>query len=48
MPVNVMSHALKLHNSVLRALMREHGGYESATEGDSFIVAFSTPAQALS
>jgi hypothetical protein len=47
MPANAMSQALKLHNTVLRALIREHRGYESATEGDSFIIAFPTPAQAL-
>ncbi|KXZ50689.1 hypothetical protein GPECTOR_15g373 [Gonium pectorale] len=47
LPVQVMDVVLKLHHSVVRAVLHEHDGYESATEGDSFIVAFATPAAAL-
>ncbi|GLI65244.1 hypothetical protein VaNZ11_008730 [Volvox africanus] len=43
----VMSTALSLHNSILRKNIAAFSGYESATEGDSFIVAFSNPTNAL-
>ncbi|KAG2440502.1 hypothetical protein HYH02_010380 [Chlamydomonas schloesseri] len=45
--VNTMDAALKMHHAVFRKLMSAHDGYESATEGDSFIVAFPSPASAL-
>ncbi|KAG2440503.1 hypothetical protein HYH02_010381 [Chlamydomonas schloesseri] len=45
--VNTMDAALKTHHAVFRKLMPAHDGYESATEGDSFIVAFPSPASAL-
>jgi DNA-binding NarL/FixJ family response regulator/class 3 adenylate cyclase len=35
------------HHRLLRAAFSEHGGYEVATEGDSFFVAFSDPGAAL-
>ncbi|PNH12354.1 Adenylate cyclase [Tetrabaena socialis] len=44
--VATMDSALKLHHATIRAVLAEHDGYESATEGDSFIVAFASPANA--
>ncbi|GFR47041.1 hypothetical protein Agub_g8726, partial [Astrephomene gubernaculifera] len=38
--VAVMDAALKVHHRVLREVLQTHRGYESATEGDSFILAF--------
>ncbi|GFR47039.1 hypothetical protein Agub_g8724 [Astrephomene gubernaculifera] len=46
--VAVMDAALKTHHTVVRELLRAHHGYESATEGDSFILAFHTPHHAVS
>ncbi|GFR50076.1 hypothetical protein Agub_g12220 [Astrephomene gubernaculifera] len=46
LPEEVMDQALKLHHSCLRVLLARHDGYESATEGDSFILAFHQPAHA--
>ncbi|KXZ51343.1 hypothetical protein GPECTOR_13g831 [Gonium pectorale] len=43
----VMDHALSIHHVVMRSAILEWGGYESATEGDSFIVAFPNPTAAL-
>ncbi len=43
----VMDVALGLHHALARQLLAKHGGFESATEGDSFILAFHTPADAL-
>ncbi|KXZ51342.1 hypothetical protein GPECTOR_13g830 [Gonium pectorale] len=43
----VMDHALSVHHAVLRTAIAEWGGYESATEGDSFILAFPNPTAAL-
>ncbi|GIL56696.1 hypothetical protein Vafri_11999 [Volvox africanus] len=43
----VMSTALSLHNSIMRKNIAAFSGYESATEGDSFIVAFNNPTDAL-
>lgn len=40
--VTVMDATLALHHSVLRTAAKENRGYESATEGDSFILAFHT------
>lgn len=38
---------MQVHNATLRGSLAAHAGYESDTEGDSFILAFHTPAQAL-
>eukprot|EP00955_Chlamydomonas_euryale_P003452 37288-Chlamydomonas_euryale.AAC.1 len=42
-----MNAALDQHNALLRRLIDAHGGYESRTEGDSFVAAFHTPHSAL-
>ncbi|KXZ56438.1 hypothetical protein GPECTOR_1g392 [Gonium pectorale] len=42
--VATMDLALKIHHATIRRVMSAHDGYESATEGDSFIIAFATPA----
>ncbi|GFR40153.1 hypothetical protein Agub_g709 [Astrephomene gubernaculifera] len=47
LPAEVMQAALQLHDGLIRRLLARHGGYESATEGDSFIAAFPTPLAAL-
>ncbi|GIL74684.1 hypothetical protein Vretimale_2319 [Volvox reticuliferus] len=47
LPAEVMDSAVKLHQRVLRELLLKHAGYESATEGDSFILAFHRPDRAL-
>ena len=39
--------ALQVHDRVLRSLLTEHGGYEVKTQGDSFMVAFSSVLEAL-
>ncbi|GLI64664.1 hypothetical protein VaNZ11_007992 [Volvox africanus] len=44
--VATMDAALQLHHACIRQLLEEYDGYESATEGDSFIVAFASPASA--
>ncbi|KAG2436425.1 hypothetical protein HXX76_006729 [Chlamydomonas incerta] len=44
---DVMSRALQLHHACIRHLVVEHHGYESATEGDSFILAFQTVKHAV-
>ncbi|KAG2495323.1 hypothetical protein HYH03_006593 [Edaphochlamys debaryana] len=44
---DVMDAALRLHQRVLREAALEHRGYESATEGDSFILAFGSPVDAV-
>ncbi|EFJ46766.1 hypothetical protein VOLCADRAFT_92910 [Volvox carteri f. nagariensis] len=43
----VMDTAVKLHHRAIRELLVKFGGYESATEGDSFILAFHRPNRAL-
>ncbi|KXZ56441.1 hypothetical protein GPECTOR_1g395 [Gonium pectorale] len=45
--VATMDLALKIHHATIRRVMSAHDGYESATEGDSFIIAFATPAKAV-
>jgi hypothetical protein len=40
LPMPVMEEVLRVHHHVLRSLLDKHSGYESATEGDSFILAF--------
>ncbi|KAG2490411.1 hypothetical protein HYH03_011211 [Edaphochlamys debaryana] len=42
-----MGKAVELHHSVIRRALAKHSGYESATEGDSFICAFHTAAGAV-
>ena len=44
---DAMRSAIKTHNSVMRRQLRVFGGYEVKTEGDAFMVAFSTPTRAL-
>ncbi|KXZ56031.1 hypothetical protein GPECTOR_2g1583 [Gonium pectorale] len=46
-PATVMSRAVQLHHDTLRSLLAAHNGYESATEGDSFILSFYTAADAV-
>ncbi|GLI61280.1 hypothetical protein VaNZ11_003629 [Volvox africanus] len=48
LPEVVMDCALRLHHACLRRVLVRHQGYESATEGDSFILAFHRPDAALS
>ncbi|KXZ56879.1 hypothetical protein GPECTOR_1g793 [Gonium pectorale] len=47
LPASVMDASVDLHHSTVRRLLLMHAGYESATEGDSFILAFSRPGDAL-
>eukprot|EP00798_Chlamydomonas_sp_ICE-L_P017620 gene17620-23958_t len=47
LPAAVMNEVLHTHHECIRQQLLHFGGYESATEGDSFIVAFHTPADAL-
>ncbi|KAJ1919062.1 hypothetical protein H4219_002216 [Mycoemilia scoparia] len=42
-----MRSAIKIHNSIMRRTLRLIGGYEVKTEGDAFMVSFSTIAGAL-
>lgn len=44
---DAMREALQRHNDLLRQLLREHGGYEVKTEGDAFMVAFTSPLEAV-
>lgn len=41
-----MASALQLHNRTIRALIENFDGYEVKTEGDAFMVAFSSPLDA--
>ncbi|KAG1669083.1 hypothetical protein FOA52_004002 [Chlamydomonas sp. UWO 241] len=43
----VMECALATHNAVVRRALGKWSGYEQATEGDSFLLAFHTPSDAL-
>jgi class 3 adenylate cyclase len=43
----VMEAVLGVHHGTLQQLLDAHRGYESATEGDSFILAFHSPSDAL-
>jgi len=42
-----MEVALQTHNYLIRNLIDEFGGYEVKTEGDAFMVAFSSPSAAV-
>ena len=42
-----MREGIRLHNELLRRLLAKHQGYEVKTEGDAFMVAFVSPADAL-
>jgi hypothetical protein len=44
----LMEEVLRTHHHVMRSLLDKHGGYESATEGDSFILAFHSVDDAVS
>ncbi|KAG2497706.1 hypothetical protein HYH03_004443 [Edaphochlamys debaryana] len=48
LPEAVLDRALRTHHRVVRTTSSLYRGYESATEGDSFILAFATPAAAAS
>jgi len=43
----VMSKAMKVHNTLFRKLIEEYNGYEVKTEGDAFMIAFQTPLDAV-
>ncbi|KAG2493636.1 hypothetical protein HYH03_008153 [Edaphochlamys debaryana] len=47
LPELVMGNALQEHHRCLRRVLVRHRGYESATEGDSFVLAFFCPQAAL-
>ncbi|GFR40991.1 hypothetical protein Agub_g1656, partial [Astrephomene gubernaculifera] len=47
LPGNVMEQAMEMHDVILRGLAADHDGYESANEGDSFVLAFHTPHEAV-
>ncbi|KAG1677569.1 hypothetical protein FOA52_014467 [Chlamydomonas sp. UWO 241] len=42
-----MARAVAMHHSVIRKAVSRFHGYEQATEGDSFLLAFHTPSNAL-
>ncbi|KAL0478821.1 hypothetical protein AKO1_008258 [Acrasis kona] len=42
-----MSKALKMHNTIMRRLIKLYKGYEVKTQGDSFMVCFSNPYNAM-
>ncbi|PVZ97966.1 hypothetical protein BB558_006049 [Smittium angustum] len=42
-----MQEAIKIHNAMMRRFLRNFGGYEVKTEGDAFMVSFSTVTKAL-
>ena len=44
---SAMESAIKVHNSILRRLLRTIGGYEVKTDGDAFMVTFPDPLSAL-
>ncbi|GIL44411.1 hypothetical protein Vafri_1891 [Volvox africanus] len=47
LPDVIMDAALKVHHTVVRQALAKHVGYESATEGDSFILAFHSAEDAV-
>ena len=42
-----MMEAISLHDRVMRMHLAKFGGYEVATEGDAFVIAFQTPGKAV-
>ncbi|KAG2444128.1 hypothetical protein HYH02_009068 [Chlamydomonas schloesseri] len=46
LPEAVMDQALRIHHHVVRTVSVRHGGYESATASDSFILVFATATDA--
>eukprot|EP00198_Chlamydomonas_reinhardtii_P003875 XP_001693211.1 predicted protein [Chlamydomonas reinhardtii] len=46
LPEEVMDRALRVHHITVRTVGRKYSAYESATEGDSFILAFACTANA--
>lgn len=42
-----MRTAIKVHNDIMRRLLRQVGGYEVKTEGDAFMVSFPTATSAI-
>lgn len=42
-----MQEALRMHNKVIRTVLKKHRGYECKTEGDAFMVAFGNTASAV-
>ncbi|GIL66409.1 hypothetical protein Vafri_19932 [Volvox africanus] len=47
LPADTLARAVDIHHHCVRRLALKHGGYESATEGDSFILAFSSVRSAV-
>eukprot|EP00198_Chlamydomonas_reinhardtii_P005368 XP_001694704.1 predicted protein [Chlamydomonas reinhardtii] len=47
LPAEVMAAAMHLHHAAVRRLLLRHEGYESATEGDSFIAVFRSAHRAV-
>ncbi|MEW5318953.1 MAG: hypothetical protein WDW38_010132 [Sanguina aurantia] len=45
--LEIMDSCINSHNECVRSVMRIHHGFESATEGDSFIMAFHTSSMAV-
>ncbi|KAL0491868.1 hypothetical protein AKO1_010259 [Acrasis kona] len=43
-----MRRALKIHNTIIRLLLKKHHGYEVKTQGDSFMVGFNHAYDAIS
>ena len=42
-----MDEAISLHDKLLRSHLREYSGYEVATEGDAFVIAFHEATDAI-
>ncbi|MEW5301497.1 MAG: hypothetical protein WDW36_004356 [Sanguina aurantia] len=47
LPLGVMDACMNAHNACMRRVMHKHHGHESATEGDSFIMAFHSASLAV-
>lgn len=47
LPQHVMVDAMRVHDTAARRLLLKHRGFEVATEGDAFILAFHRPSHAL-
>ncbi|KAG1672359.1 hypothetical protein FOA52_010977 [Chlamydomonas sp. UWO 241] len=48
LPGDVMDESLVTHNAIMRRCLSKYHGWESATEGDAFIMAFHTATDAVS